>query len=384
MTPNQNPAANENVLYYFSALRQNISLTDCLISMQLNEGIDEFTAEANAEECMAAISVWDSVHSQISDNAMAVMEDLLKALARMEYDQRLTALQKIHFGLTVWEDPDSARLLEEGIPVDRLFWEHTEALRKAGTTPTCEELEAQIRTALSAYSLSPACMRLLTLKMRCGAGYLASAEALGEEGRNLKCLMTMDLWLRNRDTMTLTEAAAEAATDVQTQAVEDALQRGYITRDVAKMILIAVGITLAVIGVIYIVQSLPAVASALSAIQTGVNPTGAPMSPLLRSLLEKQASQRHLGALTFQGKGALLTLAGGAMALLSDKGADLIARLGDHFSHLIRKTDKVSDTLDTLADTDVQSGDTVYASYPEELDIPQMTADEAEDDMLIF
>lgn len=368
---------DEQVFCNMNALKTNTSLLDCLIAMQTAEGIDEATAEANAEHCMLAISQWDGLYGQVSMNALDIMNSLLENIAGLEDSQRILALHQILFGLTAYSDPETAAKLDEGIPSGQLFRQHYEAILSGGNAPSAEELENQIRIALTRYRISPAAMRMLTGKMLRGEGYLATAEALGEDGRNLKCLLTMETWLQNRDHMTMEEAANTAASSVQTQAVADAVQRGYIARDVAKKILIAIGIVVAIAGVVYMIHSMPAVAKAVSALHAGPNPDGIPMSPLLKSFIEKNLVAQKASALTPQGIGALLTFGGGAMVALSDKAADLISTLTVRFSHLFRKADSAhAAAMETLAREACED----YAADAASDVIPAAVAAEEEDE----
>ena len=218
-------------------------------------------------------------------------------------------------------------------------------------------------------------------------GHLAAAEALGESGRNLKCLMTMETWLRDRENLTMEEAANIASSSAETQAVTDALQRGYITRDVAKKLLIVLGITVAVVGIIYAIHTVPALTEAVAHLAAGPNPNGIPMSPLLKSILEKQALEKHAFAFTRQAAGALITLAGGAMAVLSDKGADLIARLSLRWSRQVRDgAPAPAEVLPPLADP-VPVSEAPVTSEDPAISVPEIQAepdDFQEDSILSF
>lgn len=377
---------DEQFFHYMNALKTDTTLMDCLIAMQTAEGIDEATAEANAESCMLAVSHWDSVFGQVSRSSMEVMNRLLEKLARLEDSQRILALHQILFGLTAYDDPALAHQLDAGTPSGQLFQQHYEAILGSGNAPSAQELEEQIRQALSGYRISPVAMGMLAHQMRHGEGYLATAEALGEDGRNLKCLLTMEVWLQNRDSLTMAEAAGKASASVQTQAVADAVQRGYISRDVAKKLLIAIGIVVAVAGVIYLVHSMPAVAATLDKIALGPNPNGDPMSPLLKSILQNQFAAQHASALSRQGVGALMAFGGGALVWLSDKGADLISKLTVRFSHLFRKADEVhtagmeSIARETEADTVPQAREEVPATVVETPAVVTPAPDEDEDE----
>ena len=250
-----NPDRCQKIFHQMSdMLLGEVSLMECLTAMQTGQGIDEKDAKDNAHRCMLAVAAHETLREALSENSMAVLEKLFARLKKESPGQQMEALHQIFFGLTLYEDPDRVQSLENGVSLNDLYQTYRS---EAAPALTAEALEDQIRFALQQYHITPGMMRTLTKQMRGKAGYFAAAEALGERGRNLKCLVAMDLWLQNPDAMTLEEAAGTAATSVETQAVADALNRGYIARDVALTILTVLGHAIAVYGTFLFVAYVP-------------------------------------------------------------------------------------------------------------------------------
>lgn len=228
---------------YFTIFQQMGSMDDgnpmdTLIKLQMKKGIDEKTAQANALHCMSAVAGREALFAQVSEDAMGPMNRLFEKLAEKDPGQRLEALRRIHFGLTA--DPaDGPRSTDE---IETLYRQYA-----AGHPLTAEELEDEIRQALGQYRISPAAMRVLARKLKNSEGSAATAMALGESGRNLKCLMTMELWLDSNGTMTMEEAANNACTSADYQAVADAVSKGYMARSAVRVLLVVI----AIVAVLY-------------------------------------------------------------------------------------------------------------------------------------
>lgn len=221
--------------------QENRELLDTLTRMQTAAGIPQEEATAMAGLCIAAVTSCESVRQELSGDAQAVVADLLADAEKCgDYD---LLLHKLYFGMAIY--PDYAAT-ESALSADELFWRY---YNENKGEKTAEELKDAICDALGNYSLSPEVLQAMVKKMESSGDYLATAVALGEGGISFKCIAAMELYLKNRDTMTVHEAANIACAGVEIQAAADAVSKGMITRATAKKILIVAGITLAVVGI---------------------------------------------------------------------------------------------------------------------------------------
>lgn len=354
--------------------QENHELTQTLIRMQVAAGINREEAAAMAGLCIAAVTSCESVRQEISGDARAVVKDILTD-AENAGDRELI-LHKLHFGLAVY--PEHAAD-ENTISADELFWRY---YNETKGDMTCEELKEAIFTALESYALSPEVLRAMAQKMGSSGDYLATATALGEGGISFKCIAAMELYLKNRKTMTIHEAANIACAGVEIQAAADTLGKGMITREAAKKILIVAGITLVVVGIgimIYNAGSAVALAKAAAGVvdhviampevfaefATTVTAAGEPglilssaetirktvYSPLIKAAENKQLI------------GGLVAAGGAAMVGLSQKTADLIGKFRVGFTEnkasvtagLQEAAEYVPQREDTRIQTDTQS-----------------------------
>lgn len=374
-------------LRHMREMEQGMPLFECLVALQVRAGLSYEEAEDAASRCIAATAARETLCGQVSGDAMAVMNKFFRQLSGLEPVARMDALYRILFGLTVYDDPASAQKLDAGIPLAEVYDQWLDACALSGARfYSFEALEEEIRQALQRYSLSPAAMRNLTRQMYSGKGCLAAAEAFGQQGRNLKCLMTMETWLRNREQLTMEEAANIAGASAEIQATEDALRRGLLTRDAARKILLAIGIAAIVIGAAIAVYHVPGLLQGLQGAVVHPTPTGIAATAADMAALNALANDTAVKVgLTGTALGGLVALGGGAMTALSDGLADFFARL-THRSVLLRKAAQAdTSALEDLAREDTKPPVTVYAQYPEFMNIPEIQEeDPAEGDHLIF
>lgn len=347
--------------------RENHELVQTLIRMQTAAGIRREEAAAMAGLCIAAVTSCESVRQEISGDAMAVVNDLLAEAEKC--GDRDLILHKLYFGLAVHPDHVTA---ENVISADELFWRY---YNENKDEKTAEELEAAIREALGNYSLSPDVLRAMAMKMEASGDYLATAAALGEGGISFKCISAMELYLKNRDTMTIHEAANIACAGVEIQAAADTVGKGMITRETAKKILIVAGITLAVVGigiVLYNAGSAAALAKAAAGVAdqviampevfakfaTEVTAAGEPGFILSSAETIRKTVYRPLikAAENKQLIGGLVAAGGAAVVGLSQKTADLIGKFRVGFTD---NKASVTSALQETADYVIHQDETI-------------------------
>lgn len=326
---------------------QSHNLTECLIAMQTDRGIDAAQARENADLCISNVAQWESIHDRALENVEDVADLLLDSLrGKNEAEQKLI-LHKLYFGLTEFPQEREDESLNER------FWRYYVEQKDQKKAPSNAELENMIRRKLKNFRLSPDTMRAVARKMEFSGEHLATAAALGENGYSFKCLAAMELYLNERngsDPISIPEAVNEACAGVETQAVGDAVSKGFLTRDTAKKLLIAAAITAAVVGIAYIAFGIGAGAAVQSTVTAMA---GAESSGLLVPLPEvfaefataytaagEPATLISLmdamgGTIEAQKKaafakkiiGTAVLASGAAMAALSDKTAALIGNI---------------------------------------------------------
>lgn len=346
-------------------------LTEILVEMQTKRGIDPAKAKETAQIDIAAVASCESIRDAVGEDAMAVFDQFLEHVKKKPIENQKMYLHKLYFGLTAHQDADLAADLERGLSTDELFWRYYSKQAQAKPPASVEDLEARVRTALGEFYLSPQVMKALTKKMEITGDYLATAAALGENSANYKCIATMEIYLNHSDSLTIHEAANMACAGVQTQAVADAVSRGFLSRELAKKILISVAIAAVIIGVgillynagtaMMAAKTAAAMAEAVNAayaieipavfaeFATTTTASGAPAIHAMAAGAETVAawaSSLRAKAVVRQVIGAAVMASGVAMAGLSDKTASMIGK----FSTMIRR-DKapVMAGLNTLA-----------------------------------
>lgn len=329
------PQRCQEIFRQLTTAENSHDLLACLMDMQTRQGMDEAAAETNAKRCMRSVASQEGLQEALTEKASAVLDRIFSDLAKKKPEQRLEALHQFYFGLTLRSDPALAPFLEQGKSPEELY----KAYRlHSDPDITPEELESRIRHAFARYRFPPHILRGLAWETRHGEAYFAAAEALGENGRNLKCLLTMDIWLHNPETMTLEEAAVSAGTTVETLAVMDALNRGYIARDAALTILTILGLSVAVFGMFQIISFLPEALMSASELAAA----GGTLA---------QAEARVALARKWVIGGIAIEAGGLALNEFAGNLADRVGTFATGLSHMLRREENQTDeSPDVLAD----------------------------------
>ena len=335
-------------------VQKDRDLTDKLLQMQLAQDVDPQEAEQNVEACIKAAVTCESVHGRISEDAPAAMQEFFHMIAQ-DQDRELILL-KLLFGLTAYKDEAYAPQLCNGVSREHLFYK--DYYPKNAGTRSEEQLEQEVLDALNTYAVTDEVIEAFVRRMQNTGNYLATVDALGAGGIHVKCIMTMDAYLESRNKgapITMEEAAKQANCAAEVQGTAHGLGERMLRRDVAKKILIAAGITVAVVAAGYALYHAGAAAGfmkAAAAAKDVVYPVPeifkdiASMGgarPAVAGVSAKVFAERFLADAALAKKlsrtGYALSLAGVAGVALSQKTADFIGGLNlgftrDHKSHI--------------------------------------------------
>lgn len=314
-------------------------LSSVLVQMQIDAGVDRQAAEKNAQLCIKAVASCESVREEVESDAKTVVKSLLEDIENCSHREQ--ALHELYFGLTVYQDAENVRKIQNGISAEELFWRYYNANHEKKSV---EELEADIYSALENYQLSAELLQTLANKMEKSGEYLATAAAIGEGGFAFKSVAAMELYLEN-PAMTIHEAANMACAGVEMQAVADAVGGGMMDRSVAKKLLIAIGLAAAVIGlgiVIYHAGTAVALSHAAAAVTdmvvelpaifepfaTATTASGAPATVISTAETIRRTVFDPLAAAArnWQIAGSMAVTVGTSLMMTSEKTADLIGK----------------------------------------------------------
>lgn len=353
------------------------NLIQTLVDMQTAHGISTEQAQQTAQICLAAVASCEGIREAAYEDSGALLDQFLESANAKTDENRALLLHKLYFGLTAHQDPDLAEKLAQGISTEELFWRYYGA-QPPQTPESLTALEAEVRRVLETYDLSPKVIRALIKDMEINGDYLATFAALGEGGSQYKCIVAMELYLSGG--MTIHEAANVACAGVETQAVADAVEKGFLTRERAKKILIAAAVAVVVIGVgITLYQAGTAIAAAKTAavmaevvnahsvaelpavfaqFATATTASGAPALQFAvmgaEAVSDLAMSIRH-EALVKQVIGFVTVVLGFGLARISDRTADAIGE----FSAVLRKdTSSVRTAMETVAGDSAQAHET--------------------------
>lgn len=222
-------------------IREDEGMMAVMSQMQKPYGISDRKAYENSDAVIRLVAAHENLSNMLSEDALEVLDTFLKDSEKMSGYDRKVLLHQLYFGLKVCQDEALIEQVKEGTGESALFREY---YNRCGEDPTitAEMLEEDIRKLMGNYRISPEAMRVIVRQMEKSQDLRATASALGREGMRFKCLVAMDLYLRNQDTMTVDQAVNIACTNVQLQAAADGVSRGLITEERAKKIFFAVAV----------------------------------------------------------------------------------------------------------------------------------------------
>jgi len=292
-------------------IREDNGLLTAMRQMQMPYGITERKAYENADAVIRLVAAHENISNMLSEDALDVLDTFLKDSEKMSGYDRKVLLHQLYFGLKVCQDEALIEQVKEGTGENALFREY---YNRCGDDPaiTVEMLEEDIRKLMGNYRISPEAMRVIVRQMEKSQDLRATASALGQEGMRFKCVVAMDLYLRNQDTMTMDQAVNIACTNVQLQAAADGVSRGLITEERAQKIIFAVAVAC-------ILCSIAMALYAPQIIDLAVYADAIGEFEAVNALLAKHASVTTVKDWFFIG--------GMAFTLISDKAAEWIGRI---------------------------------------------------------
>lgn len=210
---NENEAA---VLYRY--FRSHKDLEGVLISMQQKEGISKETAAHNADRMLYLMADRKALSELLAENPSVTVGRFLDGSRSLKTETRMKLLCRLYAALQTHQDAAGEEALFQS------------CYAAACANPAEEEprLKQRIRELAENYQPSPDILRALAEKMRADSGenVAATCETLGEDGMRFLCVAAMELYLHNRNTMTMEEAVNATCTSAEIQAAADAVQCG--------------------------------------------------------------------------------------------------------------------------------------------------------------
>lgn len=245
-------------------MRNEDGMMAVLSRMQASHGIHERKAYENADAMIQLVAAHESAANMLSDDALEVLDAFLTESSFMGGYDRKVLLHQLYFGLKTYQDQELIEKIKQGTSESALFREY---YTRCGEDPAITEamLEEEVRKLMGNYRISPKAMRHIVKQMEKSQSLRATAAELGEEGMRFKAIAAMDLYLRNKDTMTMEEAAHIACTNVELQAMADGVSQGMITEERAKKIFAVIAI-LCILASIVMAFYVPQVSAELAKI----------------------------------------------------------------------------------------------------------------------
>lgn len=237
----------ERVYFGYRNTKDGKEIMDGLVTMAKNAGFCFNDSLELAQQIMDQVYTYDNVREQVQEDVRAAMEQVFSTLETLEPEARLDAMNQMLFGLNMVSDETLLEELDSGADPMVLFQESSG--KYTVSAPNAEQnLREDILRKVSNLHLSPKALARMGKSIAASSDYVATSAALGRKGCALKCVVAMDLYLKNRNTMDVDEAVLLACETVELEAVSDAIRLGELSETGAEILTAAAFIVLIIIA----------------------------------------------------------------------------------------------------------------------------------------
>jgi len=233
----------ERVYAGYHDAKDGKALTEALVEMAKSKGMAFSDSLELAQKIMDSVYSYNNILEQVQEDVQSAMEQALAGLETMDPEDRMDAMRQILFGLHLASDEELLSRLDKDSSSEELF---REACDKG--VPYMPGKEDDLRKALlrkvTNLRLSPAALARMGKKLSSSEDYVAASAAMGRKGYALKCVVAMDVYLRNKETMDIDEAVLATCETVEMEAIADAVRIGEIAEATAEILVIALTIAI--------------------------------------------------------------------------------------------------------------------------------------------
>lgn len=252
MMTNVFDSLNEERVYAgYRDAKDGKALTEALVEMAKSKGMDFSDSLELSKKIMDSVYSYDNILEQVQEDVQSAMEQALAGLESMEPEDRMNAMRQILFGLHLASDEELLSRLDKGSSSEELF---REACDKG--VPYMPRKEDDLRKALlrkvTNLRLSPAALAQMGKKLSSSEDYVATSAAVGRKGYALKCVVAMDVYLRNKETMDIDEAVLATCETVEMEAIADAVRIGEIAEATAELLLLALTVAILIATIVLV------------------------------------------------------------------------------------------------------------------------------------
>lgn len=347
----------------YKKMTADTGLVTALVQMQTDAGINEQKAYETADYLIHKVALFEDCMSCLRESTEDVLDDFLAYSQKLQgYDRKLL-LHQLCFGLRLHQDASLIDRLKEGATIDELFRNYYAVY---GENPAYSEdrLAIEIHRQASAFQISPEAMKAIVKNLEKSDDLVATSAVLSEDGLRFKCIVAMNLYLNNRDAMSIDDAVRTACTNLEVEAVADAVACGRMTADTAHKILKVVCIATVLMSLITLMGSFFA-PQALGLITSnaewiGLNAQAAIWEGMKNKKLADLAMSTGAKALEsgLRGLSLNLFLGSGVVSLSENVIAEAVGKLASRFRFYYSKgTHSAAKDLEDLAYKFVQMND---------------------------
>lgn len=216
---------------------------DTLVKMAMSKGLDQENSETLTAQIMSGVYAYEDTREKMETNVEAAMEPLFETLSETSLEEQAVALDQILFGFEAMSDD---KLFQQAMADSQKAYESNRSGKPECTPEAVETLKAELLKKVGNMNLSPKVLDSMITNLEKTSDYTATAAALGRKGFALKSVTAMLMYLETGESADISESVVTACASVDVQALGDAVNRGLMTRKIARIILYTIGFCVAV------------------------------------------------------------------------------------------------------------------------------------------
>lgn len=236
-------AANDAKIYdIIEELKKTNDLTAVLEDMAMKAGITGITPADLANRIKVEVRSYENIFVEVNEDVEKAMQKVFISVNDLPYEERMDVLNQMLFGLELYTDEEKLAQLNNGVRAETLYRQEKEKCSYDNEVL----LKAKLVDKAANLRISPAALRRMSKALCNNDNYATISANFGIDNYNLKCVVAMDMYLRNSDQITPEEAVLNSCCYMDIGTVADAVRVGEIAETVALGLMAAYIVTIAI------------------------------------------------------------------------------------------------------------------------------------------
>jgi len=194
-----------------------------------------------SKEIVDAVKQLNQCSIQVQEDTNEAMNKLFAELKNKSAETRIQIMDKMIFNIAVFSDENLLEQLENGKGLEELYNENCGKLPEANGENELI-LREKLMKQVESMSISPKAVRRMAKKAMKNNSYVSVAAEYARDSFNMKSTLAMEIYLENKDNMSVEEAVAIACGRITVEEAAKAVYSGQLTEKAASEIITYAGL----------------------------------------------------------------------------------------------------------------------------------------------